>query len=391
MNELTQIIKDQINSNGPITFAKFMQLALYKQEYGYYSSERTRIGKEGDYYTSPCVHPAFGEIVGRFIHKVYKTLNVQEFTVIEMGAGKGYLALDVLDSIKRDQPQFYSNLNYLIVEISPSLIEEEKTILKDHLHKIRFLSSISEIGEDEVAGIFVSNELLDSFPFHRLKCIKNDFQEIYVGLRNDEFTEVLNTLSTGELKTYIDRYGLEFMEGQEIEINLNAKQLLLNVSRILSKGFVVTIDYGFKATELFDPIRTKGTYMCFYKHQANENPYAHIGEQDITAHVDFSNLVLAGNDVQLETVKYTTQGQFLIDWGMLDILDRYNLRNKADELSSQKDILAIKNLFLPDLMGGKFKVLIQAKNLKNKIGSFYPESPLKISFESPRYRLEKII
>lgn len=383
MRELTQIIKDQIICNGPITFAEFMQLALYHEEYGYYNSERTRIGKEGDYYTSPCVHRAFGEIVGRFIHKVYKTLNIREFTVLEMGAGKGYLALDVMDSLKREHPEFYRDLNYSIVEISPALIEEEKTLLKDHLHKISFFNSISEIENEQVAGVLVSNELLDSFPFHRLKYVGNDFQEIYVGIRKDDFTEILGSPSTIELKTYIDRYNLEFIEGQEIEINLDAKQWLLNVSRIFSKGFVVTIDYGFKATELFSPVRAKGTYMCFYKHVANENPYDHIGEQDITAHVDFSNLVLAGNDVELETVKYTTQGQFLIDWGILDIIEKNNIKNRADELSFQKDILAIKNLFLPDLMGGKFKVLIQAKNLKNKIDTFYPESPLKISFEKP--------
>jgi SAM-dependent MidA family methyltransferase len=384
MNELIEIIKSRIRRGGPITFANFMELALYEPEYGYYRSDRTRIGKEGDFYTSPCVHPAFGEIIGRFIHRACEKLDVQEFSVIEMGAGKGYLALDVLDSIKRDQPRFYRKLNYSIVESSPSLIEEQKEILKDHLHKVRFLSSVSEIEDDEVTGVFISNELLDSFPFNRLKYIKSDFQEIYVGLRNGEFTEILDTLSASELKTYIDRYGLEFMEGQEIEINLNAKKWMLNVSRVLRKGFVVTIDYGFKATELFDPIRAKGTYMCFYKHGANENPYAHIGEQDITAHVDFSNLILVGNDAELETFKYTTQGQFLIDWGILDIIERNNLRNQADELSYQKDILAIKNLFLPDLMGGKFKVLIQAKNLKNLLSTFYPESPLKISFESPR-------
>lgn len=383
MHELTQLIKDQINSNGPITFAEFMQLALYHEEHGYYNSERTRIGKEGDYYTSPCVHRAFGEIVGRFIHKVYKTLNIREFTIVEMGAGKGYLALDVLDSLKRDQPEFYGDLNYLIVEISPSVIEQEKTILKDHLNKISFLSSTSEIVDEDVAGVFVSNELVDSFPFHRLKYVGNDFQEIYVGVRKDDLTEILGSLSTIELKNYIDRYDLEFTEGQEIEINLDAKRWLLNVSRIFSKGFVVTIDYGFKATELFSPVRTKGTYMCFYKHVANENPYDHIGEQDITAHVDFSNLVLLGKDVELETVKYTTQGQFLIDWGILDIIEEYSIKNRADELSYQKDILAIKNLFLPDLMGGKFKVLVQAKNLKNKIDTFYPESPLRIIFERP--------
>lgn len=384
MNELIEIIKGRIRKSGPITFANFMELALYEQKYGYYRTERTRTGKEGDYYTSPCVHPAFGEIIGRFIHKAYQSLDIQEFRVIEMGAGKGYLALDVLDSIKRDQPRFYNNLSYLIVESSPSLIEEEKSILKDHLYKLRFLSSISEIEDDEVTGVFISNELLDSFPFHRLKYTKNGFQEIYVGLQSDEFREILDTLSTSELKTYIERYGLEFMEGQEIEINLNAKKWLLNASRVLRKGFVVTIDYGFKALELFDPIRTKGTFMCFYKHGANENPYAHIGEQDITAHVDFTNLVSTGNDLGLETVKYSTQGQFLIDWGIIDILQRSNLRNKADELSNQKDLLAIKNLFLPDLMGGKFKVLIQGKNVKNKIPTFFPESPLKISFEGPR-------
>ena len=383
MNELIEIIKGRIQRSGPITFANFMELALYEEDYGYYRSDRARTGKEGDYYTSPCVHPAFGEIIGRFIHKAYKSLDIQEFTIIEMGAGKGYLALDVLDSIKRDQPRFYNDLNYLIVESSPSLIEEEKIILRDHLHKLRFINSISEIENDKVTGVFISNELLDSFPFHRLKYVGEDFQEVYVGVRKDDFTEILGSLSTIELKNYIDRYDLEFIEGQEIEINLNAKQWLLNVSRILRKGFVVTIDYGFKAIELFDPIRTKGTFMCSYKHVANENTYDHIGEQDITAHVDFSNLVLVGMEVELETVKYITQGQFLIDWGIIDMLERSSLRNKTDEISYQKDLLAIKNLFLPDLMGGKFKVLIQAKNLKNKIRTFYPESTLRMSFERP--------
>jgi len=383
MDQLIEIIKHLINKNGPITFAKFLELALYHKDYGYYRAGRTRIGKEGDYYTSPCVHPAFGEIIGRFIYKVYKSLDIQELTIVEMGAGKGYLALDILDSIKRNQPQFYSNLNYLIVEISPTLIAKEKNILKDHLHKIRFHSSISEIENEKVIGVFISNELLDSFPFHRIKYIKNKFQEIYLDLLHDEFTEILDNLSTGELKNYIDRYDLEFVEGQELEINLDAKQWLLDVSRIISKGFVVTIDYGFHASELFSPIRTKGTFMCFYKHVANENPYNKIGEQDITAHVDFSNLIRVGESVSLNTLKYTTQGQFLIDWGILNIIESYSKKSKTNEISYQKDILAIKNLFLPELMGDKFKVLIQSKNLKNEINTFYPESPLKVSFERP--------
>ena len=383
MNELIQIIKDRIRMSGPITFAKFMQLALYHQGYGYYSSDRTRIGKEGDYYTSPCVHPAFGEIIGRFIYKVYKTLDIQEFTIVEMGAGKGYLALDVLDSIKRDQPEFYSNLNYLMVEISPTLVEEEKSILKDHIRKIKFLNSISDIEDEEVAGVFISNELLDSFPFHRLKYIKDNFQEIYVGLRNDQFTEILDSLSTIELKNYIDRYDIEFREGQEVEINLNAGKWLSDVSRVITRGFVLTIDYGFLAPELFNPTRMTGTSKCLYKHSANDDPLTHIGEQDITAHVDFSNLIRVGESVGLNTFKYITQGQFLIDWGILDIVERYSSKDKSSKTSEQKHILAIKNLFLPELMGDKFKVLIQEKNLGDKLKPFYPESPFKMSFEMP--------
>lgn len=383
MNELIQIIKDRIRMSGPITFAKFMQLALYHQGYGYYSSDRTRIGKEGDYYTSPCVHPAFGEIIGRFIYKVYKTLDIQEFTIVEMGAGKGYLALDVLDSIKRDQPEFYSNLNYLMVEISPTLVEEEKSILKDHMRKIKFLNSISEIEDEEVAGVFISNELLDSFPFHRLKYIKDNFQEIYVGLVNDQFTEILDSLSIIELKNYIDRYDIEFREGQEVEINLNAGKWLSDVSRVITRGFVLTIDYGFLAPELFNPTRMTGTSKCLYKHSANDDPLTHIGEQDITAHVDFSNLIRVGESVGLNTFKYITQGQFLIDWGILDIVERYSSKDKSSKTSEQKHILAIKNLFLPELMGDKFKVLIQEKNLGDKLKPFYPESPFKMSFEMP--------
>jgi SAM-dependent MidA family methyltransferase len=300
-----------------------------------------------------------------------------------MGAGKGYLALDVLDSIKRDQPEFYSNLNYLIVEISPTLVEDEKSILKDHIRKIKFLSSISEIEDEEVAGVFISNELLDSFPFHRLKYTKNGFQEIYVGLRNDQFTEILDSLSIIELKNYIDRYDIEFREGQEVEINLNAGKWLSDVSRVITRGFVLTIDYGFLAPELFNPTRMTGTSKCLYKHSANDDPLTHIGEQDITAHVDFSNLIRVGESVGLNTFKYITQGQFLIDWGILDIVERYSSKDKSSKTSEQKHILAIKNLFLPELMGDKFKVLIQEKNLGDKLKPFYPESPFKMSFEMP--------
>jgi SAM-dependent MidA family methyltransferase len=381
MSQLTQIIKSLINKSGPITFDKFMEIALYHPEYGYYTSGKAKIGKGGDYYTSPCVHPAFGEILSRFICRAYETINAPDFTVVEMGAGGGFLALDILDSIKRNSPELYDRLGYSIVELSPNLREEGKTILKEHIHKIRWVNSLSDLESESICGVFISNELIDSFPFHRARFKNGELLEIFVALHDEKFVEILDDLSSSALKEYFEGYDLEFENEQEVEINLRAKEWLSDISRVLDKGLVLTIDYGYLASELFNHSRMKGTFLCFYKHTANENPYVNIGEQDITAHVDFSNLIRVGESVGLNTMKYTTQGQFLVDWGILDIAERYSGEEKSSDIPSQKNRMAIKNLFLPELMGDKFKVLIQGKNLGYVAKTLYPPSPFRISFQ----------
>ena len=380
---LSQIIKSLIHKSGPITFDKFMEIALYHPDHGYYSSGRARIGKEGDYYTSPCVHPAFGEILSRFIYQACEVVNAPDFTVVEMGGGKGLLALDVLDSLKRNNPESYDRVRYLIIELSPNLREEGKGILKEHMHRIKWVNSLSDLEPESVYGVFISNELIDSFPFHRAKFKNGELLEIFVSLENERFSEILDKPGSSDLKGYFKGYNLEFEDEQEVEINLHAKEWLRDIAHILYKGFVLTIDYGYLAPELFNPARMKGTFMCFHKHTTNENPYVSIGEQDITAHVDFSNLIRVGESVELDTVKYTTQGQFLIDWGILDIAQRYSDEEKT---YFQRDRMAIKNLFLPELMGDRFKVLIQEKNLGNETQAFYPKSPFKISFQKPMDR-----
>ncbi|HEX3035321.1 MAG TPA: SAM-dependent methyltransferase [Thermodesulfobacteriota bacterium] len=379
-NELTSIIKALIRESGPITFARFMELALYHPEYGYYSSGRARIGKEGDYYTSPYVHPAFGETLGRFIHRAYEVVDAPDFTVVEMGAGKGFLALDVLDSLKRTVPNLYDRINYLIVERNPHSHEEGEEVLQKHLHKIKWIDSYSNLKPGSISGVFISNELVDSLPFHRAKFKNGRFFEILVALTEEDFLEVLSEPSRSDLETYFEGYNLGFEEEQEIEINLEAGKWLRNVAYALDGGFIVTVDYGYLAPELFSPARMKGTFRCFYKHTVNENPYINVGNQDITVDVDFSNLIRLGESLGLDTVKYTTQGQFLIDWGILDIAERYSAE-EADNLSAQRNRMAIKNLILPELMGGRFKVLIQGKNLGGGIETFYPESPFRMSFQ----------
>ncbi len=380
MNELTELIQSHIKRQGPITFCKFMELALYHKDFGYYTAGRERIGKKGDFYTSPCVHPAFGEIIGRFIKKSSELVDAKNFTVVEMGAGKGYLALDILNSIKSNYPELYTNLRYLISETSPAQIEGGKKLLSEHNKRVSWIDSISELETSSISGVFLSNELIDSFPFHRVKFIDSGIREIYVSLDKNEFIEIERDPSCPEVEDYLETCASEFLDGQEFEVRTNVKDWLSEISRIMDKGLVLTIDYGFLAPELFNPSRMKGTYKCMHKHVVNNNPYINIGEQDITAHVDFSNIMTIGESIGLKTIKYITQGQFLIDWGILDILERHSSDERS--VNSQKEILAIKNLFLPSLMGDSFKVLIQYKNLEGKTNTFYPKSPLQISFQS---------
>lgn len=380
MNQLTKTIKSLIHQSGPITFDRFMEIALYHPEHGYYTSGKAKIGKGGDYYTSPCVHPAFGEIIGRFICQAYEVVNTADFTVVEMGAGKGFLALDILDSLKKNHIGLYNQLNYSIIELSPTLQEEGQIILKEHIHKIRWIDSLSDLEPESICGVFISNELVDSFPFHRAKFKDGELLEIFTTLEDEEFVQTLDKPSGSSLEEYFEGCNLEFENEQEVEINLYAKKWLSDIARALAKGFVFTIDYGYLASELFNSSRMKGTFVCFYKHTSNENPYMNIGEQDITAHVDFSNLIRIGESIELNTVKYTTQGQFLIDWGILDIAERYSGEEGSSDISYQKNRMAIKNLFLPNLMGDKFKVLIQEKNLGHGAKNFYPQSPFRISF-----------
>lgn len=385
MKQLTQIIKSIIRKSGPISFAEFMELALYHHNYGYYASGKASIGKKGDYYTSPSVHPAFGEVIGRFIYRAWELSEISDFTIVEMGAGKGFLALDILDSIKKNNPDFYLRISYMIIEISPRLIEEEKDVLKEHVNKINWVGSLSSLKAGSISGVFISNELVDSFPFHRAKLNGGKLNEIFVGFSGEDFVEIIGEPSNPELRDYFDGYGLEFEDGQEVEINLEAQNWLTNIACVLSKGLVLTIDYGFLAQELYSSDRMKGTFRCFDEHKMNENPYLNIGEQDITAHVNFSDLIRVGESLGLNTVKYTTQGQFLVDWGIFDILERYS----SSDISSEKSRMAIKNLFLPELMGDRFKVLIQEKKLGDKTKTFYPESPFRISFQKPLDRVSE--
>lgn len=378
MNELTDVIKDEIRGSGKITFERFMELALYHKEYGYYASGNVSIGREGDFYTSPYVDKTFGGVISNFILKGLTLINSPTPVILEIGGGKGTLAKDILDTPALKNPSAYDSLIYKYIENSKSLINQAHTTLNDHSERVDFLDGLSELENESIQGVVISNELFDAVPFHRMVIENGVLKETYITLMDDNLVESIDEPSTRELENYIEAYDIEFSEGQELEINLGAVKLLREMSRVLKKGLVLTIDYGYLASELYSKARTKGTYKCMKGHTINESPYIDIGQQDITAHVDFSGLRRAGKELGLSELTYTTQGQFLIDWGIVDKLEE--LSQSGGE-KAEKKITSVKNLFLPGSMGNKFKVLIQEKGLSDQLEGFYPESPFKISFD----------
>ncbi len=290
--DLRKEIVDLINGKGKITFADFMELALYHPEHGYYTSGKEKIGKRGDYYTSSDVHSVFGELIARQLEEMWRLLGSNRFTVVEIGAGKGWLCYDILNFIRNEYPEFFEKIDYKIVEISQNLIERQSNTLKGLEGKISW-ESFSEDGFsfNPIEGCFLSNEFIDSLPVHQVIVENNCLKEIYVTIKDDLFCEKIDELSSPELRDYFKVFKINLRDGQRAEVNLKALDWVRKISRYLNRGFVITIDYGHLAEELYSEEMFCGTLMCYYEHTTSENPYERAGKQDITSHVNFSSIM----------------------------------------------------------------------------------------------------
>lgn len=355
------IIEEEIRGKGPITFAEFMEICLYHPQYGYYSSGRARRGREGDYFTSPTVHPIFGALLGKQIGQTWKILGGGDFEVVEMGGGEGYLCHDLLGYLRGHEPQLYELLCYRMVEISPPVIERQKEILAPFDGKVSWCRP-GELGKDGIVGCFLSNELVDSFPVHRVVMVGGALKEIFVALKDGRLRELLGEPSTPELEEYFRRLGITLRAGQRAEVNLEAMQWLRRVARGLEKGFVITIDYGYPAQELYSPDRSDGTLLCYRDHRVLSDPYVNLGLQDMTSHVDFTSLIHWGEELGLRYTGLVPQYRFLLALGILEEMTRVGDGKGEQEAMAER--LTIKNLILPGGMGGHFQVLIQHKGVE---------------------------
>lgn len=345
-----------ITRDGPITFRDFMQTALYDAELGYYNTERLKIGAQGDYYTSSNVHPAFGAVLARAFVEWWSG-SKEPLTIVEMGPGTGQLAADVLAAIRDEYPAAFDQLTYVLVEQSPSMHEHQRICLAAFNDSCRW-RSLDVL--EPVRGIVFSNEFVDALPVHRIRYLDGSLEELHVAVVNHDRLEfVWREPSTKRLAEYVERIGIALPSGQIVEINLDAIDWLARMANTIAQGLLVTIDYGDAAEQLWRPGRTFGTLRSFYRHRLIDSPLERVGEQDITASVNFTALIEYGGDYGLELVSYERQIAFLTRLGLIErIASRHD---PGDSLEDLKERLAVKNLFVPGGISDSFRVLIQRR------------------------------
>ena len=366
---LLEILLNMINrsSSQQVTFAEYMGLALYHQHYGYYA-KAVSIGSEGDFFTSASLGKDFGELLGIQLAEMWHNLGCPNpFCVVEMGAGNGELAQDILNFWQSDAyKDLVKALKYIIIEQSPRLIEQQQKLLKAFAHLDLTWKNWSDLAEDTIEGCFLSNELVDAFPVHLVQKEAGKLKEVYLSIKDQKLTEITDRLSTEELTAYFALMGVdllqqEYPEGYRTEVNLQALDWLKTVATKLQRGYVLTIDYGYSAEKYYRPTRDQGTLQCYYQHRRHNNPYGNLGHQDITAHVNFTALERYGTSYGLDKIGFTQQGLFLMALGLGDRLNELSSgKFTVAEIFKRRD--ALHQLIEPTGLGG-YGVLIQGKNL----------------------------
>jgi SAM-dependent MidA family methyltransferase len=360
---LKRLLLDTLRRTGAITFEHYMALCLYHPEYGYYTQGRDRTGVEGDYFTSPDLHPIFARLVAREAAEMWDALGRPSgFSWVEMGAGRGLFAQDFLSWVKSVLPDFALALDYVAIE--PGLRQctrlRERLAEKGLAGAVRLLENLEQLSP--IAGCFFSNELVDAFPVAVLTRAGGHLREVYVAAQGDELCEELGPIRNPATAAAVARYPNPLEEGCRVEVNLMASQWMRSVAEKLLRGFVITVDYGDLAKYLYIQDRPQGTLLAYHRHWPSEDLFSAPGQVDLTAHVNFSALIDAGKDAGLEFTGFTSQHRFLLALGEAnEFADLYEVG--ATELENLKARLKLKRLIHPEGMGNVFKVLVQHRGI----------------------------
>lgn len=393
MHELARIIREEIAREGPIPFSRYMELALYHPTLGYYAGGgqgREPVGWGGDYFTSGDVHPLWGWCIARRLHGMWRDLGCPDrFDVVEPGAGRGLLARDVWGYALESAPDWAQALRYTLVDRAPAATplrsHREKrlraalTALGAPLDRLRWATSLEDAaGPDGLTGCVVSNELVDALPIHLLQKQDGRLREVFVAVDNatDGFSETLADPSSPEVSGYLARFRIPwrtYPDGWRAEVCVEALDWTQVVARSVRRGYALTIDYGDTARRLYTPERRRGTLATYMRHHFGDEVLTDPGARDLTAHVNFSALALAGWTSGLRVVELTSQAAFLERQGIREEAEdlaarlfpaaeteRWTDRGQADLLRRKALFGAVATLLNPYGLGG-FRVLVQRR------------------------------
>jgi SAM-dependent MidA family methyltransferase len=357
------VIADLVRERGPLTVAAFMELALYDQTFGYYARAAQRSGRAGDFFTSVDVGPLFGELLATQLAEMFHILQASDFELqtsdfdlVEAGAGNGRLSADMLRAVRDRHPELYPHVRLQLIEASAAARDAQPATLGDLRDR---LSNSSASLPESFEGVLVANELLDAFPVHQVVMREDGLREIYVAAPiSKDLRLVEGPLSAPALQAHLDRLGTALELGWRAEINLRAADWIRDVAQRLARGFIILIDYGHEARDLYSASHAQGTLTTFSGHRTDaahgllpawlERP----GEQDITAHVDFTSIRDAAEAAGLTTIAFLDQTYFV-----LGLVEEWTAPALAQRSA------ALKTLMMPGGLGSTHKVMIFGKGV----------------------------
>ncbi|XEC96854.1 class I SAM-dependent methyltransferase [Paenibacillus tarimensis] len=347
-----------------ISFHEYMSLCLYNERFGYYKSGEPRVGRTGDFYTSSGIGTIMGEVMASYIREMSIALEGSPI-IAEWGGGTGRLSAQMLQRWTLSDCQWMQQLQYWFIDDNPVHLAAAVETLKQFKERIRIRMMTAGEALDNIGGetpiIVLANELLDAFPVHRIVMKKGRLLELGVTVTGEEerLAYCYMPLSDPLIEVSLKRDGVILAEAQETEVNLEAERWLTDLGTKIKNGCLVLIDYGDTADELRASHRMKGTLLCYRRHQAADDPFQTPGEQDITAHVNYSACRSAAEAAGWSVVYYQTQKQFLVDHGILELLSDYG---GSDPFSPEaRRNRAIRQLLLSDGMSESFKVMVLRK------------------------------
>ncbi|WP_280768429.1 class I SAM-dependent methyltransferase [Salipaludibacillus daqingensis] len=376
MSRIIEKLKKE--SKPPWSFSEYMEVALYDSDIGYYTNKRKKLGKEGDFYTSNHVHPVFAKTFSRFFLDVIKTENMKP-TICEWGAGDGSFAYHVLCYIESESPDLFQTITYYIIESSP----HHQALLTDKLgrykEKIKVFASLEEMKNDlsHFEGIIFSNELLDAFPVHIIEKTKDAFKEVMIEEVDQTLVEKLVLCDNHEIIDWMNQFGPPLPDGHRIEINLQMKDWLKEVASWLTKGMVVSVDYGYSNDDYQRPERKEGSIRGYRNHEMIKDPLQYPGDMDLTSHVQWDAYDQIAKNVGLTQVLFDRQDQFLLKAGLFSFLVTPKDMNPFSE--EFKLNRAIQSFVHPSGISTSFQVNVHGKELRNKDNyQLFHEDPYQI-------------